>query len=46
MPTTETNSIARIESAREFYLKLGITELADERRHLYLTVKSIRKIIN
>ena len=31
------------ETAREFYLKFGFTELLDDRRHLYLTIKKIRK---
>jgi GNAT superfamily N-acetyltransferase len=33
------------EAAREFYLKFGFTELPDDRQHLYLTVKKIRKIL-
>ncbi len=33
------------EAAREFYLKFGFTELLDDRQHLYLTVKKIRKIL-
>jgi GNAT superfamily N-acetyltransferase len=32
-------------AAREFYLKFGFTELLDDRQHLYLTVKKIRKIL-
>lgn len=32
-------------SAREFYLKFGFTELSDDRFHLYITIKKIRKII-
>lgn len=33
------------ESAREFYLKFGFAELSDDRQHLYLTIKKIRKLI-
>ena len=33
------------ETAREFYLKFGFTGLLDDRRHLYLTIKKIRKLI-
>ncbi len=33
------------EAAREFYLKFGFAELLDDRLHLYLTVKKIRKIL-
>lgn len=34
------------ESAREFYLKFGFSDLSDDRQHLYLTVKKILKILN
>lgn len=34
------------ESARNFYLKLGFAELADDSHHLYLTIKKIRKIVD
>lgn len=33
------------ETAREFYLKFGFTELLDDRWHLYLTIKKIRKLM-
>ncbi len=33
------------ESVREFYLKFGFAELLDERQHLYLTIKKIRKLL-
>lgn len=33
------------ESARNFYLKFGFAELTDNRDHLYLTVKKVRKIL-
>lgn len=33
------------KSAREFYLKFGFTELLDDRQHLYLTIKKIRKLL-
>ena len=36
---------ALTENAREFYLKFGFTTLLDDRLHLYLTVKKIRKLI-
>ena len=36
---------ALTESAREFYLKFGFSELLDDRFHLYLTVKNIRKLV-
>ena len=36
---------ALTESAREFYLKFGFTELLDDRLHLYLTIKHIRKLM-
>lgn len=36
---------ALTESAREFYLKFGFTELLDDRLHLYLTIKNIRKLV-
>lgn len=32
------------ERAREFYLKYGFKELLDDRRHLYLPIKVIRKL--
>lgn len=38
----EVNALT--ESARNFYLKFGFSELLDDRRHLYLTVKVIRKL--
>lgn len=34
------------ESARSFYLKFGFAELLDEKRHLYLTIKKIKKLLN
>lgn len=36
---------AMTENAREFYLKFGFAALQDDRLHLYLTVKKIRKLI-
>ncbi len=36
---------ALTESAREFYLKFEFTELSDDRMHLYLTIKKIRKLL-
>ena len=33
------------ESAREFYLKCGFTELLDHRLHLYMTIKKIRTLV-
>jgi len=32
------------EVARDFYLKYGFTSLLDDKRHLYLTMKAIRKL--
>lgn len=32
------------DAAREFYLKYGFTSLLDDKRHLYLTTKTIRKL--
>ncbi len=32
------------ETAREFYLKYGFQELSDDPFHLYLSIKSIRKL--
>ncbi|MCP9496777.1 MAG: GNAT family N-acetyltransferase [Pyrinomonadaceae bacterium MAG19_C2-C3] len=32
------------EQARDFYLKFGFRELQDDRLHLYLTMKVIRKL--
>lgn len=36
---------ALTENAREFYLKFGFSELIDDRLHLYLTIKNIRKLV-
>ncbi len=36
---------ALTENAREFYLKFGFSELLDDRLHLYLTIKYIRKLV-
>lgn len=36
---------ALTENAREFYLKFGFAALLDDRLHLYLTIKKIRKLI-
>lgn len=36
---------ALTENAREFYLKFGFSELLDDRLHLYLTIKNIRKLV-
>lgn len=36
---------ALTENAREFYLKFGFTELLDDRLHLYLTIKKLRKLV-
>lgn len=33
------------EQARSFYLKFGMTELKDDKLHLYITLKKIKKII-
>ena len=33
------------EAARRFYLKYGFTPLADDQHHLYLPIKTIRKLI-
>ncbi len=32
------------DAARDFYLKYGFTALLDDERHLYLTMKTIRKL--
>ena len=32
------------EEARQFYLKYGFTSLADDPRHLYLPMKTVRKL--
>lgn len=34
---------ALTNDAREFYLKFGFTELLDEKLHLYMSIKKIRK---
>jgi GNAT superfamily N-acetyltransferase len=36
---------ALTENAREFYLKFGFAALPDDRLHLYLSMKKIRKLI-
>lgn len=36
---------ALTDNAREFYLKFGFAELLDDRLHLYLTIKNIRKLV-
>ena len=33
------------QSAKEFYLKFGFNELNDDEFHLYLTIKTLRKLI-
>lgn len=33
------------EQARQFYLKFGLTELKDDKYHLYMTLKKIKKIV-
>ncbi len=33
------------EKARQFYLKFGLTELKDDRSHLYLTIRQIKKVL-
>ncbi len=33
------------EQARQFYLRFGLTELKDDKLHLYITIKDIRKLI-
>lgn len=33
------------ENARQFYLKFGFIELQDDRSHLYLSIKKIRKLL-
>jgi len=35
---------ALTETARNFYLKFGFSELLDDRLHLYMTIKKIRKL--
>lgn len=34
------------DSAREFYLKFGFTELLDDRKHLYMTIRKIKKLLS
>lgn len=34
------------ESAKNFYLKFGFAELADDKYHLYLPVRNIRKLLD
>jgi GNAT superfamily N-acetyltransferase len=34
------------EEARQFYLKYGFTSLADDRQHLYLSMKDVRKLFS
>lgn len=36
---------ALTETARDFYLKFGFSELSDERLHLYITLKKIRILL-
>ncbi len=36
---------ARNEKARAFYLKFGLTELADDPAHLYISIKEIKNIL-
>ncbi len=36
---------ALTETARDFYLKFGFSELSDERLHLYITLKKIRMLL-
>lgn len=33
------------EKARQFYLSFGLVELSDDRMHLYITIKKIRKML-
>lgn len=33
------------EKARKFYLRFGLTELKDDKLHLYITIKEIQKIL-
>ena len=33
------------EQARKFYLKFGLTELKDDKLHLYITLKKIKKLV-
>lgn len=36
---------ALTETAHKFYLKFGFSELSDDKLHLYLTMKKIRKLL-
>lgn len=33
------------EDARQFYLRFGLTELKDDRLHLYISIRQIKKIL-
>ncbi|HLA95749.1 MAG TPA: GNAT family N-acetyltransferase [Pyrinomonadaceae bacterium] len=33
------------ENARRFYLSFGLTELKDDKLHLYITIKDIKKVL-
>jgi len=33
------------EQARRFYLRFGLTELKDDKQHLYITVKDLAKLV-
>ncbi len=33
------------EKARKFYLSFGLTELKDDKLHLYITIKNLKKIL-
>jgi GNAT superfamily N-acetyltransferase len=33
------------EKARQFYLKFGLTELLDDRSHLYIPIRQIKKVL-
>mgnify|MGYP001812207609 CR=1 FL=1 len=38
--------LAKNEPAREFYRKYGFEELADDRLHLYLSMKTVRRLLD
>ncbi|MEK7723543.1 MAG: GNAT family N-acetyltransferase [Acidobacteriota bacterium] len=38
--------VALNETAKKFYLKYGFKELADDELHLYLSIKTIKKLIS
>ena len=36
--------VAKNEQARRFYLKCGFKSLADDRPHMYVSMKTVRKL--